>query len=150
MLGADTNPDEMIRGIGFWIEHGRHKVGPDDAPRLDDAQAAFEKWLEKDSELREKTQTGLRHALRQLVRARGNAKLGDLTSDTIHAHLDARPISNWSRRTTSGERCRGFSVGASSGRGNGCGSTPAPPSALGEKIKEGNLQRSCPSNYAKS
>ncbi len=93
MLGADTDPDEMIRGIGFWIEHGRHKVGPDDAPRLDDAQTAFEKWLKNDSELREKTQTGLRHALRQLIRARGNVKLGDLTSDTIHAHLDARPIS---------------------------------------------------------
>jgi len=93
MLGSDATPEELIRGVGFWMSHGQNLVGDEGAPSLDDAQADFGKWLATESGLRPKTQTGLRHALRQLVRSLGNQRLGDLTGDTIHAHLASRPIS---------------------------------------------------------
>ncbi len=93
LLGDKTEPEEMLRGSRYWIERGRDTVGPDHAPRLDDAQIAFLQWLERDSGLRPKTQSGLRHALRQLVRALGNVPLGEIDGDRIHHHIHGRPIS---------------------------------------------------------
>lgn len=93
IIGADADPDEIIRGIRFWMDHGRNLVGPEDAPCLDDARTGFEKWLATDSGLRPKTQTGLRHALRQLVRSLGNRKLSDMTGDVLHDHISTRPVS---------------------------------------------------------
>ncbi len=93
MMGSGTAPEELIRGVRFWLDHGKNLVGPADAPSLDDAQVGFEKWLATDSGLRPKTQTGLRHALRQLIRTTGNRKLGDITGDVIHEHITHRPVS---------------------------------------------------------
>lgn len=93
LLGDKAEAEEMLRGIRFWIERGRDTIGPDHAPRLDDAQVSFLQWLERDSGLRPKTQAGLRHGLRQLVRAVGNAPLGEIDGDKIHHHIHGRPIS---------------------------------------------------------
>lgn len=92
LLGDDAPPAELVRAAGFWMERGRTLAGSDSAPDLDTAFGLFDAWL-PDSGLRPKTQTGLRHAVRQLVRAVGNLKLTSLDEDTLHRHLEGRPIS---------------------------------------------------------
>jgi integrase len=93
VLGDDAEPSEIVRAAKYWVEHGRHQVGPEDAPRLDDAFAQFKEWLGSKSGLRPKTQTGLVHEVNMFGRLVGNPKLGEITPEVLEGFFDRRKVS---------------------------------------------------------
>lgn len=84
-IGDETDPMEIVRAARYWIDHGRAVSGPSESPRLDDAVAAFARWLTTESDLRHKTQVGLRSQVGMLPRLVGNPKLGEITPDLLDA-----------------------------------------------------------------
>lgn len=86
LLGIDADPGELVRGIRYWIDHGRHQTGPEDAPRLDDAIAQWAAWL-PESGLRPRSQDTLRHRVNMFSRLVGNPKLGEITPDFLDGYF---------------------------------------------------------------
>ncbi len=86
LLSIEADPGEIVRAARYWLDHGRHQTGPEDAPRLDDAAAQWTAWL-PESGLRPRTQATVKHRVNMFSRRVGNPKLGEITPDFLDGYF---------------------------------------------------------------
>ena len=85
-LGEDAVAAELLRAVEFYLEAGRPKASVD-VPRLDDAAAEFNRWLDAADELRPASKRALHQAVRMLSRYLGNPRVNGVTVDAIEEVL---------------------------------------------------------------
>ena len=80
--------DELLVAVNFWHQH-RDKFTQNEAPRLDEAVAQFQKWLAglPENEMREDTKIGLRIRVNTFVNSVANVVLSDITPEFLEGYL---------------------------------------------------------------
>jgi len=87
-----TADEELPLAVDYWLRHGRQNAVAE-SPRLDDAFRDFCAWLDGGAELRELSRANLRRRVNVFVNSTGNARVCDVTPDTIEAFLAKRTVS---------------------------------------------------------
>ena len=89
ILDAD---EDLPIAVQFWREHGSQRDRPE-APRLDDAVARFNEWLDSTTSLRHRTKSNLRTRVGVFAGSTGNLRVSDIKIEDVEAFLDRRRTS---------------------------------------------------------
>jgi integrase len=104
-LDAD---EEIMLAVDHWKTYGKQNAVAE-SPRLDDAVAQFQTWLQSTETLRPKTKDNLRYRVAMFGNGMGNHRVADIVTEAVESYLDKRGASAASKNNDRRALSRFFS-----------------------------------------